>query len=567
MMYKELLQTAEQAIAIAYGRKEVHVLFTQPEERERGDAMTSAALSLSKSLKVHPREIAAVIAKSLEGHASVDRVEIVGPGYVNVWLNPPALLRELNQSRQAHVAKVADKLTRPVIVEYSQPNIAKPLGVHHLLTTVIGQALVNLYRHLGHHTIAINHLGDWGTQFGKLAVAYEKWGSKELEQCSIDDLLALYVRFHEEVEKDPTLEDLGRDAFRRLEQGDQNLRAFWQTTVRVTMEAMEKLYGRLGVSFDFVQGESFYEEKMEPIIEEGKTKGVFTEGEKGALIALFPEESKLPPAIVMKGDGATIYHTRDLATIRYRIDTWHPTSILYVVDVAQELYFKQLFAMVRALGWELPHLEHIVFGRMSFADRSMSTRQGNILKLEDVLDEAVRRADQKIAEHEESIQTENRPELADMMGIGAIVYGILSQNRKMNMIFDWDKILSFEGNSAPYLQYTHARARSVLRKGDAEGAWSLPTAVEAFTEKERLLVGTLMQFQNVLQEALAQHMPHKIANYLFLLCQDFNAFYNTEPILKAEDAERRLRLALTACTADVLKVGAGILTMRVPDSM
>ncbi len=566
-MYKELLQAAEQAIRDVYGREGVRVLFTQPEERERGDAMTSAALSLAKSLQKNPREIAEVIAKSLEGHVSVDRVEIAGPGYVNVWLTPATLLLELNRSRQAHVAKVADRRSRPVIVEYSQPNIAKPLGVHHLLTTVIGQALVNLYRHLGHHTIAINHLGDWGTQFGKLAVAYEKWGTKDLEQYSIDDLLSLYVRFHTETEKDATLEDLGREAFRTLEEGDKKLRAFWQTTVRITMDAMGKLYERLGVSFDFVHGESFYGDKMRPILEEGRKKGVFTEGEKGALIALFSEESKLPPAIVLKGDGATIYHTRDLATIRYRIDTWNPISILYVVDVAQELYFKQLFAMVQALGWELPHLEHIVFGRMSFSDRSMSTRKGNILKLEDVLDEAVRRADSNIAAHEENIQTTDRGDLADMMGIGAVVYGILSQNRKMNMVFDWDSMLSFEGNSAPYLQYTHARARSVLRKGEAEGDWSLPSAVQAFTEKERLLVGTLLQFQPVLQEALTHHMPHKIANYLFALCQDFNAFYNTDPILKAEDAQRHLRLALTACTADVLKVGANILTLRVPDSM
>src|SRR3989344_6433433 len=436
--------------------------------------------------------IAETLSKALAKSSLIEKAEAVAPGYVNITLTPSALIKELGRTREAQTARVAKK-NKPVVVDYSQPNIAKPLGVHHILSTVIGQSLVNLYKHLGYETVSINHIGDWGTQFGKLAVAYKKWGKKPIEKHSIDELLELYVRFHTEVEKDASLEDEGRATFKKLEEGDKELRAFWAAVVKITMESMEKLYERLHVHFDFTQGESFYEDKMAPIIDEGKKKKVFKVGREGALIVNFPEETELPPAIVVKADGSTIYLTRDLATARYRIDTWHPKAILYVVDVAQQLYFKQLFATLGQLEWELPTLEHVLFGRMSFGDKGMSTRKGNILKLEEVLDEAVKRADAIIKERGDAIQSDDPKELADMMGIGAVMYGILSQNRKMNMVFDWDKMLSFEGNSAPYLQYTHARTRSILRKAEMESC-DLPEKIETLTEKERLLIGTLLRF-------------------------------------------------------------------------
>ncbi len=303
---------------------------------------------------------------------------------------------------------------------------------------------------------------------------------------------------------------------------------------------------------------------MQPIIDEGKKNGVFIEGKEGALIVEFPEETGLSPAIVVKGDDATIYLTRDLATAQYRIKTFDPQRILYVVDVAQEYYFRQLFATLHKLGWKLPYLEHVVFGRMSFRDGTMSTRKGNILKLEHVLDEAVKRAEEKITEHGEDIHTDDPRELAEIMGIGAVVYGVLSQNRRMNMMFDWDKFLSFDGNSAPYLQYTHARARSVVEKA---GKPSKLPKVDALTSSERLLLNTLLRFERVLEEARASHMPHVLANFLYELCQHYNAFYHEEPILKAPEPQRSLRVHLTDLTASVLKTGAELLTIRVPDRM
>ncbi|PIR52681.1 arginine--tRNA ligase [Candidatus Peregrinibacteria bacterium CG10_big_fil_rev_8_21_14_0_10_49_10] len=565
-MLESLTKKAQVVLRDSFGVADVPLEWHRPQDISHGDASSAVALRIAKQTGKKPREVAEELCNALSAVEEVEKAEVAGPGYVNVWLTPAALLQALNETREACTARVKRSGEQPVIVEYSAPNIAKPLGIHHILSTVIGQSLANLHRHLGYEVVAINHLGDWGTQFGKLAVAMQSWSEKPVEECTLDELLALYVRFHEEAEKDASLDDKARAAFKKIESGDAELRAFWKEVVRITMEQLNVLYARLHVSFDYTHGESFYEDKMQPILEEGKKKGVFKEGREGALIAEFPEETNLSPAIVLKADDATIYFTRDLATARYRIDTFHPREMLYVVDIAQEYYFKQLFAALEQLEWELPHMEHVVFGRMGFADGQMSTRKGNIVRLEHVLDEAFKRAEKVIQDHGDAIQTDDPHALAEMMGVGAVVYSVLSQNRKMNMTFDWEKALSFDGNSAPYLQYTHARARSVLRKAD-EDVSDFPTSLQTLVEKERTLVGTLLEFSRILEEARVTRMPHTLANYLYRLCQDYNAFYNDLPILKAEGPSRPLRLALTQCTASVLKAGAEILTLRVPECM
>ncbi len=567
-MFSVLTKKANAVLQKEFSVKDMVCTWMVPRDASHGDASTSVALQIASREKKNPREVAALLCEALAKIPEVEKAEVAGAGYVNVWLTTKALIDELTDTESAQTAATPKKGEKPVVVDYSAPNIAKPLGIHHILSTVIGQSIVNLYRHLGYPVVGINHLGDWGTQFGKLAVALQKWGTKELKDSTLDDLLALYVKFHDEAEKNPELENEGREAFRKIEQGDPALRAFWEEVVGITMRELEKMYARLHVSFDHVHGESFYQDKMQPILEEGKKKNVFIAGKEGALIVEFAESTNLTPAVVVKGDDATIYLTRDLATARYRIDTFHPQSLLYVVDVAQEYYFRQLFETLRMLGWTLPHMEHVQFGRMSFKDRKMSTRKGNILKLEEVLDEAVARAEAIIKERGETIQTDNPGELAEMMGIGSVVYGVLSQNRKMNMVFDWDKMLSFEGNSAPYLQYTYARSRSVLRKAGADRqAPSFPAVIAALTDTERVLIRTLLQFPAVLLDARENHMPHKIATFLFGLAQDYNAFYNSEPILNAEGATRELRIALTAFSANVLRTGAQILTLQMPERM
>ena len=563
-MFSSLTTTVQKTLSEAFDISDVAITWERPQDSAHGDVASPVAMQVAKQAGKNPREIAEALVASLSAEQEVEQVEIAGPGYVNIWLTPAALVANLGSTSQACTAKVKTG-GDPVIIEYSQPNIAKPLGAHHLLTTLIGQSIANIYDHLGYETIKWNYLGDWGTQFGKLAVAVEKWGDgRDAAEYSIDELLALYVKFHEEVENDDSLEDQGRAAFRKLEDGDKELHDFWEKIVTTTKQALGVLYDQLHVSFDIDLGESFYQDKMEPILEEGKQKHVFVEGEGGSLIAQFPEETNLPPYLVQKGDGATLYSTRDIAQMRYRIDTYHPKEILIVTDIAQKLHFEQLEATCKQLEWDLPEFSNVLTGRMRFADKSMSTRKGNVLKLEQILSEAVERAEKKIQEHGDTIQADDPNALAEMMGIGAVSYGILSQNRKQDIVFDWEKMLSFDGNSAPYIQYTHARARSVVEKA---GGATTPKKVETLTERERVLLNTLLRFESALEEARAGSMPHILANFIFQLCQDYNAFYNDEPILKADEPQRSFRVYLTDLTAQVLKTGASLLTISVPDRM
>lgn len=562
-MISTLTSLASTLISEEFGSQEV-VTWSVPKELDHGDLSTSVALGLSKKLGKKPREIAEFLVQKMQGHPLISRVEIAGPGYVNVWLSPKAYVAMCTEAGEACVAKPVRNSEAPVIIEYSQPNIAKPLGVHHIIGTVLGQSLCNLYRHAGYNVIAWNYIGDWGTQFGKLAVAFQKWGTKSPRECSLDELLALYAKFHAEADSHPELEDEGRAAFRALEQGDEKLREFWRDIVEVTKSSLRGIYERLQVSFDLDLGESYYEDKMGPILEDGKKRGVFVPGKEGALIVEFSEASKLPPYMVLKGDGATLYSTRDIAQMRYRMDTYHPAQILICTDVAQKLHFEQLAATCEKLGWSVPGFENVLFGRMRFADGKMSTRRGTVLKLEHVLDEAHERAAAVIAEHK-SLQVEDAETLAEMMGVGALVYGILSQNRKLDIVFDWDKMLSFEGNSAPYLQYTFARAQSLLRKAEVSQV-EMPV-VDGLTASERALVRTLSKFEAVLNDARTQATPHALANFLFTLSQDFNTFYNAEDILKAAEPVRTFRLALTSLFARVLQSGAHLLTLRLPERM
>lgn len=566
-MVEGLELAAQKILEELGGIKGIPCAWVRPPSPDFGDLSTAVALQVAKDVRRKPMEVAKEIAEKLKGHGDVERVEVKEPGYINIFLTPEALLREVKSTRASCVAKVPRSSDPPVVVDYSSPNIAKPLGIHHILSTVIGQVIANLYRHLGFNVVTVNHIGDWGTQFGQLFIAFKRWGEKPLERSSVDDLLHLYVRFHDEVESNRELEERAREAFRKLEEGEPEIREFWKKVVEISMKEIERIYERLHVHLEYVHGESFYEGTMQPIVEEGKKKGVFKVGERNALITEFPPESKMPLALILKADGSTIYHTRDLATLRYRIDTWHPQICLYVVDSAQKLYFRQLFAIVGQLRWDLPHLEHVYFGRMRFQDSRMSTREGKVLKLQEVLDEAVRRAQALIEEHKKDIQTNDPKELAEMMGVGAVAYGVLSQNRKMDIVFDWDRFLNLEGNSAPYLQYTHARARSVIRKAEVKGDVSPPSSVRMLSDLERRLLRVLLEFSLVLERARQDHMPHILANYLFELAQAYNAFYNTEPILKAQEPQRSLRLFLTDLTASVLKVGAEILTLRVPERM
>jgi arginyl-tRNA synthetase len=473
-------------------------------------------------------------------------------------------LREKDQYGQLEMEK-----KETVVLDYSAPNIAKPLGVHHLLSTIIGQSLYNLFKHIGFKTISVNHIGDWGTQFGKLIYAYRKWGNEEaVKKSAIKELLKLYIKFHDESEKNPEIEEEGRKEFKKIEEGDEENKKLWEWFVEESLKEIEKTYKKLGgIHFDYTQGESFYQDKMDPILEDGKKKKIIEKGEEGAFVVHFEDED-IPTVPVQKKDGATLYITRDLATLKYRIENWSPHKVFYVVDTAQSMHFKQLFLIAERLGWyQSEDAEHISFGRMSMKDGSMSTRKGNVVLLEEVLDEAITRASKIIEEKNPAI--EGKEKIAEVVGVGAVKYSILHQNRGTDITFDWDTMLSLDGNSAPYLLYTYARAKSILRKSkDAQSIDKEEENSAQIEEKTKNLLRALAKFKECLMVTAEQRKPNMLSNYLYELAQKFNTFYNSVPVLKVKDeAEKEERLRIVEGASQIIKNGLLILGIETLEEM
>jgi len=539
-----------------------------PASQEHGDYSSNIALKLSKDLGINPREIAEKIKEALSESELIEKVDIAGPGFLNFFLSKESLNQELAKvlAEKENYGSLSLGNNENIIVEYSSPNIAKPLGVHHLLSTIIGQSLYNIYNSCGFKATSINHIGDWGTQFGKLTYAYKTWGSKEeIEKDPIPELLKLYVKFHDESEKDSSIENVARAEFKKLEEGDNENKEIWQWFVDLSLKEINDTYDKLGgINFDQTVGESFYEDKMPAILEDGKKKNIIVEGEQGAFVVNFDDE-KIPTVPVQKKDGATLYITRDLATLKYRIETINPKKILYVVDTAQTLHFKQLFSIANMLGFYDDQAEHVVFGRMSMKEGNMSTRKGNVVLLKEVLDEAVSRAKKIIEEKDSDLaDIEN---IAYHVGVGAVKYSILSQNRISDIVFDWDNMLSLDGNSAPYLLYTYARARSILRKSDIERAASEKTNFE-IDEKAMNLLRKLPKFSEQIAKAAESNKPNIIANYLYSLAQDFNSLYNSVSILGEEDENKKIFLLnLVDASSQVIKNALSLLCIEVVEEM
>lgn len=563
--------------------------------KKNGDFACNIALKLCKVVKNSPQETAEKILNEIILPTEIQKSEFAHPGFINFYLGIDYLtsrIQALINQQNIDLSSEANK-TQKIIVEYSQPNIAKPLGVHHLLSTIIGQSLYNIHKSLGYDTISINHIGDWGTQFGKLIYAYRTWGDKdEIEKDPINELLKLYIKFHSESDKDPDLDDKGREEFKKLEDGDQENLKLLKWITEVSLKDVQKTYDLLGgIHFDHVQGESFYEKLMQPIIDNGIKKKIFTEGEKGALVVNYPDE-KLPTCLVRKSDGATLYFTRDLATIRYRTDEWNPKKILYVIDTAQSLYMRQVFKAADMLWGKdnLPERTHVEFGRMSFPEGKMSTRKGTVILLFDFLKEAIEKAKDIVKEKNPEITNAEIEKIAKVIGVGSVKYAILSQNRNTNVVFTWQKMLSLEGNSAPYLQYAYARAAGILRKAsdlqkdtnptdntpeDASNNASVSKDTHSSTQKtitltqpeEIDLAKQILQFQAAVERAAEEYKPNLITNYLYKLTQTFHNFYSKLPVLKSSDQERATRLALVEVTGKTLKSGLNLLGIDVLDRM
>ncbi len=541
-----------------------------PADVSHGDYAANIAMKLGKIMQKNPREIAEQIVKNISKNILIEKVEIAGPGFINFFISEKVLKNEISKviKEKTKYGRSNTGKNKKIIVEYSAPNIAKPLGVHHLLSTVIGQTLNNILSYIGYKTISINHIGDWGTQFGKLIYAYKKWGKKDvLDKDPINEMLKLYVKFHDEAEKDPKLEDFARKEFKDFEEGDKENRKLWKWFVDESLKEINKTYKKLsGIKFDFTLGESFYEDKMADILAEGKKKKIFVEGDEGSYIAKFSDEN-ISPLVIQKKDGATLYSTRDMATLKYRISRWHPEKIVYVVDMAQNMYFKQLFDIAKRFSWYNDEAVHVSFGRMRMENMQMSTRKGNIILLDQVIEEAVKRA-RKIIE-EKSPNLKNKDKVAEIVGIGSVKYNILSQNRTTDIVFDWDKMLSLEGNSAPYMQYTYARAHSILRK--AKTAKVSGKQVENKTEvaeKTSQLLRMIPKFEEHLIHSAKEYRPNLLCQYLYELAQKFNSFYNSVPVLTAKEPKDRLfRLKVAQSVSQILQNGLALLGVNVVEEM
>ncbi len=536
------------------------VTLEKPADSAHGDYACPAPLRLSKILGKNPQDIALAIIEKLQKDYRYDSVEFARPGFINLKLSKTFLEEEL-KILEGGFSVESRGGERPVIIEYSGTNAAKAMQVHHLITTILGQSLSDLYEFMGYDVIRINHLGDWGTHFGKLIYAVETWGDKsEIEKNPNSEFLRLYVKFNTEAEKNPELEDEARKIFKALEDGDELRMAMWNWMVKESLLDLEKIFVRLGVHFDHIMGESFYLKMADEILEEGKKRGLFVEGEGGSLIYNMGEGKT--PALIQKSDGTTLYLTRDIATVKYRVDTWHPSTILYVVDVAQSLHFEQDFAIAKAMGYaQDSQLEHISFGRMSFANAAMSTRKGNVILVDDLLNEAVKRAGELAAKKAGDVSRDNLEKIIETVGISSIKYGILSQDRVKNLIFDWDKMISLDGNSAPYLLYSYARANSIIEKAGLE-----LTGMPKLTEQLEIdLVRQMLKFPEVLEGALLEKKPHFIATFLYELCQNFNHFYGKCKVMGTP--EQRTRLGLVRAFMHEVKTGLTILGIPVLEKM
>ncbi|MFT7184507.1 MAG: arginyl-tRNA synthetase [Oceanicoccus sp.] len=541
------------------------VTIGEPRDKAHGDFSTPVAFQLSKKLGKNPKDVGEAIVENFPKDYRIGSVEFVSPGFVNLRLDQKFLEEELKLLEKGFSLEDSVDHKRPIIVEYPSTNAAKPMGVHHILTTIIGDSLANLYDYMGYEVLRINHLGDWGTNFGKIIYAVETWGDEQVIHADPNkELSRLYVKFNEEAEKNPELEDEARKIFASLEKGDELRTTVWEWIVHESTEDLKRLLTRMGVEIDYTMGESFYRNMTDDVINLGIEKKLFFEGERGALIFDMGEDQV--PAMVRKGDGATLYLTRDLATIKYRVDTWHPEAIFYIVDHAQSLHFRQNFTVAAALGYkEDTHLEHISFGRMSFKGSGMSSRKGNVVKLEDLLDEAAKRAGEMAAEKGTELTREEYARLAEILGTGSVKYAILSQDRNKDIHFDWEKIITLEGNSAPYLLYTAARAYSILRKVGALPLNGLPVLTD---DSEIALIRQMIKFPEVLERTVQERKVHLICTYLYELSSLFNRFYGTVHVSNAETVEQqRTRVGLIHAFLHQMKAGLSILGIPLVERM
>ncbi|WP_293958123.1 arginine--tRNA ligase [uncultured Fusobacterium sp.] len=565
---REIAKIFEATVKKVYGDIETKKIEVSVATNEKfGDFQTNFAMMNSKIIGKNPRAIAQEIVDNLEPNNVIDKLEIAGPGFINIFLKSEYLGELLKKSRNEKYDFSFLNRDGDVIIDFSSPNIAKRMHIGHLRSTIIGDSVARIYRYLGYHLVADNHIGDWGTQFGKLIIGYRKWLNQEAyKENAIEELERVYVEFTKQSEEHPELEEEARLELKKLQDGDEENYALWKEFIKVSLDEYEKLYTRLDVHFDTYYGESFYHPMMQGVVDELVEKGLAVEDD-GAKVVFFPEEDNLFPCIVQKKDGAFLYSTSDIATIKFRRENYNVNKLIYLTDERQQDHFKQFFKITEMLGWDVEKY-HIWFGIMRFADGVFSTRKGNVIRLEQLLDEGKKRAYDIVNEKNPDLSAEEKDQIAEVVGVGAIKYADLSQNRQSPIIFEWDKILSFEGNTAPYLQYSYARIQSILRKAAAEGKeidYSKEIKIE--NKQERALADHIATFPMVVLKAAESFKPNIIADYLFELSKKFNSFYNSCPILNQEDDILYSRGLIAKVAGETIKEGLSLLGIKTLDRM
>lgn len=546
-------------------KMEIDALIEIPPSYDMGD-YAFPAFRFSKIFRKAPNLIAEELAQKFGEDESFERIESVGP-YVNFFINRAKLvetvMEEIKEKGSRYGSSDMGK-GKTVIVEYSSPNIAKPFHIGHIRTTVIGNSLYKIYKFLGFNTIGINHLGDYGTQFGMLISAYKKWGEREIiEKDPINELLKLYVRFNAEAEEHEELREEARYWFKELEEGNEEAVELWKWIREISLKEFSKVYEMLDISFDSYAGESFYSDKMPAIIEELKQKELMEESEGAYLVNL--EEYNMPPALIMKSDGSTLYTTRDIAAAFYRKKTYDFYKNIYVVGSQQILHFKQWMKVIEMMGYEwAKDCIHIPFGMVSLEDGTLSTRKGRVVFLEDVLNKAVESTLSIIEDRNPNL--ENKEEVAKQVGIGAVVFQELFNQRIKDYVFSWDRTLSFEGETGPYVQYTHARASSLLGKGEFNIGDKVDYAL-LNSEDEINIARLLYDFPQIVLDAMDKNEPYFITRQIVEIAKSFNKFYNSSPIIIEDNELKKARLMLTYGAKEVIKIGLNLLGIQAPNKM
>ena len=539
-------------------------------KKEFGDFQTNFAMMSSKLIAKNPREIANTIIENFEKNDIIEKLEVAGPGFINIFLKNSFLNEEIKKLENEKYDFSFLNIDKTVIIDYSSPNIAKRMHIGHLRSTIIGDSIKRILNFLGFKTLADNHIGDWGTQFGKLIVAYKNWlDKKAYEEDPIGELERIYVLFSDKAKKDPALEDEAREELKKLQLGNEDNQKLWKEFIDISLKEYNKVYERLDVNFDYYYGESFYNDMMPSVLEELKKKNIARE-DQGALVVFF-EDDKLPPAIVQKKDGSFLYTTSDLATMKFRKNELKVDEAVYLTDDRQQNHFKQVFEIGKMLGEPYDYKKtHIVFGIMRFGDQIFSSRSGNTIRLVDLLDEAKKQVKKVIDEKNPNIPEKEKEKIAETIGSGAIKYFDLSQNRTSDITFTWEKVLNFEGNTGPYLQYTYVRIMSIFRKLEEENinVENTDIVLDEMAGIERELASELLKFPQAVVKSYENFRPNIIADYLFDTAKLFNSFYNSSSILKEEDKQvMDARILLAKKTAFVLKEGLELLGIKTVNRM